>query len=137
MRSLTPIELGHLDKLRSRMEIDSAEIDHSLTYRENKLHLLSLESRSLCDPSREAKFDLEVTRWRDRVSSLKPPHIEICPVCHERGSGLHAKWVLNKIRKRYEPYYYMAHSVKKHGKYAVKWHYIKKHIAQELLTRKA
>jgi len=46
-----------------------------------------------------------------------------CPVCGHPGSPQN-KWVLNKVKKRYEPYRYFAHRVKENGKWKVKWCYI-------------
>ena len=45
---------------------------------------------------------------------------KLCPRCQRPGSGPYARWVLNSIKKRYEPYYYFAH---KHGK-KIKWCYL-------------
>jgi len=45
---------------------------------------------------------------------------KLCPKCHLEGSGPYARWVLNPIKKRYEPYYYFAH--KSEGK--IKWCYL-------------
>jgi hypothetical protein len=59
-----------------------------------------------------------------------------CPSCGDQGSGLHAKWVLNGAKKRYEPYYYVAHSESDHEGYSVRWCYVKKAIALAILARK-
>jgi hypothetical protein len=45
---------------------------------------------------------------------------KLCPKCGLEGSGPYARWVLNPIKKRYEPYYYFAH--KREGK--IKWCYL-------------
>jgi hypothetical protein len=49
-----------------------------------------------------------------------------CPRCGKPGSKPHAKWVLNSEKRKYEPYYYVAHSVKKKGQKALKWCYLGK-----------
>ena len=48
-----------------------------------------------------------------------------CSVCGKHGSGPHARYVLNERKKRYEPYFYMAHYLKKVGNTKkVKWCYL-------------
>jgi hypothetical protein len=42
-------------------------------------------------------------------------------------------WVLNEQKKRYEPYYRFAHSVKKDGVDAIDWCYIPKAEAEEII----
>lgn len=61
------------------------------------------------------------------------PRGTLCPKCSKKGSGLHTTWVLNAIKKRYEPYYRFAHSVKIDGVEAIKWCYIPKAEAVEIL----
>jgi len=41
--------------------------------------------------------------------------------------------VLNEQKKRYEPYYWFAHPWSNRGKKGVKWHYIRKKRALEIL----
>ena len=63
----------------------------------------------------------------------KKPRQIICPRCGQLGSGLHEKWVLNEQKTKYFPYYWVAHSVKKLGKWAIKWCYVKKKTALAML----
>jgi len=58
-----------------------------------------------------------------------------CPRCGKKGSGLHVKWVLNEQKKKYEPYYWVAHSKKRDGEFIVKWCYIRKKKALAILER--
>lgn len=58
-----------------------------------------------------------------------------CPRCGKMGSGLHEKWVYNEQKKKYEPYYWVAHSIKKNGEFVVKWCYIRKKMALKILNR--
>lgn len=62
--------------------------------------------------------------------------IDICPKCGKKGS-LVRKWVKNAKGERYEPYYYVAHYVKEgpKGKPTIKWCYIPREQARELLRR--
>ena len=57
----------------------------------------------------------------------------ICPRCGKRGSKITARWVLNDRKHRYEPYYYVGHSVRVKGLFTVKWCYIPKKGAQALM----
>jgi hypothetical protein len=61
----------------------------------------------------------------------------VCPKCGKVGSGIYTKWVLNEQKKRYEPYYWFAHPIRKKGKWGIKWHYIRKKRAQEILASKS
>ena len=45
---------------------------------------------------------------------------KICPRCGAVGTGPYARWVLNGVKKRYQPFYYFAH---KHGK-KISWCYL-------------
>lgn len=131
--SLTPIEMGHLRKICQKFEIDSMEIDPSLNYHENKNHLLSLP----CAVDHEALALEEYERYKAMLES-RPQNGSyhkgaLCPKCGSTGSGLHTVWVLNEQKKRYQPYYRFAHSVKIEGHYRVKWHYIRKAQAIEIL----
>jgi len=62
--------------------------------------------------------------------------IDICPKCGKKGS-LVRKWVKNAKGERYEPYYYVAHYVKEgpKGKPTIKWCYIPREKARELLGK--
>ena len=122
---MTPIELMQLSRLCSRLEIDTAEIDSSLTYWENKRHLSSLRFRPLSDRECEGEHE----RFRASLSRGPSRDPIQCPRCGVLGSGPHAKWVLNTRKVRYEPYYYMAHSVDR----KVKWCYIPRDVADNLL----
>jgi len=59
----------------------------------------------------------------------------ICPVCGRLGSGIYARWVLNKTKKRYEPYYYFAHKYKQNGKWKIKWCYVPKEVALKYISQ--
>jgi len=48
-----------------------------------------------------------------------------CPRCGLKGSGPYKRWVLNALKKRYEPYYYFCHKVKVNNKWKNKWCYLK------------
>lgn len=63
----------------------------------------------------------------------RPSKGSICPRCGKLGSGLHKKWVLNESGRKYYPYYWFAHSVKKKGEKALDWCYIRKKIALKIL----
>lgn len=63
----------------------------------------------------------------------RPLSGELCPRCGEKGSGLHSTWVLNEQKKRYEPYYRFAHSVKIDGVDAIQWCYIPIALAKEII----
>jgi len=115
---LSPIERKHLLALCSRHSLDAQEIDSSLSYYENKAHLLALAH--VVDLEGYAQAEL------DRIALSRHNGGALCPVCGERGSGPHAKWVLNARKKRYYPYFYFAHSFRALGKYRVKWHYVRK-----------
>jgi hypothetical protein len=56
--------------------------------------------------------------------------VEKCPICGSKGS-LHKRWVYNKLRKRYEPYFYMAHWVSGTGK--IRWCYVDRKTAAALM----
>jgi len=45
---------------------------------------------------------------------------KICPRCQQMGTGPYARWVLNSVKKRYEPFLYFCH---KTGK-KIKWCYL-------------
>ena len=131
---MTPIEIKWLHTICQSFELDTMEIDSSITYRENKAHLLSLPSAR----SKEELFLRELDRY-EAMSEARPPQGSyhkgaLCPKCGSTGSGLHTVWVLNEQKKRYEPYYRFAHSVKIEGHYRVKWHYIRKAQAIEILS---
>lgn len=51
---------------------------------------------------------------------------KICPVCGELATGPYKRYVLNSLKRRYEPYYYMAHRIKKGDKTTIKWCYVKR-----------
>lgn len=123
------IERYELTKLCTRLEIDTQEIDSSLTYFENKSHILGL----VPSLDRDTLFERQYQRYqaqRERGSYHKGA---ICPKCGQVGSGIHLKWVLNESKTRYYPYYYFAHSTQALGKYRVSWHYIRKARALEIL----
>lgn len=114
---------------RDPQEYDfEADMDTSLEYQEAKDHVLDLHPELQVEaPGRGEAHDgrgdhlawLAYEKyWKGRK------HSKICPRCGELGSGPHAKWVLNCQKRRYEPYYYWAHSIKVEGKYKVRWHYI-------------
>jgi hypothetical protein len=121
-----PIELKHLSRLCEKFELDPFEIDHSLTYYENKKHLLSLVSGSLFESASKRDYAF----FENTEQSHNYRKGSICPRCRGEGSGLHPKWVLNSRKKRYEPYWYFAHSTSK----GVKWCYINKRLAIEILS---
>jgi hypothetical protein len=127
------IELMQLTRICEKFELDSMEIDSSITYHENKDHLLSLVPGLL----RDQRFQEEYEKYQailEARSKAGPYHKgALCPNCGESGSGLHMKWVLNWRKKRYEPYFSFAHSVKIDGHYRVKWHYVRKKRALEIL----
>jgi len=56
-----------------------------------------------------------------------------CPRCGKVGSGIYRKWVLNERKKRFEPYFSFAHPWSGNNKRGVKWHYIRKKRALEIL----
>lgn len=56
--------------------------------------------------------------------------VEKCPRCEAKGS-LHKKWVLNKLRKRYEPYFYMAHYNAETRR--IRWCYVNRKTATLLM----
>lgn len=58
----------------------------------------------------------------------------ICPRCGERGSRIVSRWVLNDRKQRFEPYYYVGHSSRNENGETVNWCYIKKKLAEELLS---
>lgn len=130
---MTPIERKHLEKLCQKHGIDPFEVDSSLTYWENKRHIRGLVIGS----ERESLANEEVSRYEAERASREPNgHYHkgaLCPRCGLEGSGLHAKWVLNEQKHRYEPYYSFAHSVKIEGRFKVKWHYIRKQQATALI----
>jgi hypothetical protein len=126
---LKGIELWNLRALCEKLEIDQAEIDSSLSYFENKQHLREI-SRS---PLSEAVWESEFERYQAYLESGESQRIKPCPKCGEHGSGLHRKWVLNEQGRRYYPYYWFAHSIRKNGHYAVKWCYVRKAIALAML----
>lgn len=127
------IELMQLGKICERHEIDHMEIDPSLTYVENKKHVLSL----VPGLSRDQLFEDEYQRFQamQEARSHQGGYHKgaTCPNCGLSGSGLHLKWVLNERKRRYEPYFSFAHSVKEGEKYKVKWHYVRKQRALEIL----
>jgi len=130
---MTTIEIKHLERFCQRHGIDPFEVDSSLTYWENKKHLKSLITRS----DLESLAEQEVDRYESSRASREPNgHYHkgaLCPKCGLEGSGLHTKWVLNEQKRRYEPYYYFAHSVREEARYKVKWHYIRKQQATALI----
>lgn len=65
----------------------------------------------------------------------RPLQMFKCPRCGKPGSGLHKKWVLNGQGIRYEPYYWVAHSISGRKGYSVKWCYIRKKIAEAILKK--
>jgi len=67
---------------------------------------------------------------RSRVnlrSKPMPKPKKLCPRCGEPGSGPYSRYVLNPLKKRYEPYYYFCHRIE--GK--IKWCYIPKKMINE------
>jgi hypothetical protein len=56
--------------------------------------------------------------------------VEKCPRCESKGS-LHVKWVLNKIKKKYEPYYGVAHYNRETKR--LRWCYVNRKIAIQLI----
>ncbi|MBA7540831.1 hypothetical protein ES705_33134 [subsurface metagenome] len=134
------IEVYELRKLCYRVGVDTAEIDTSITYSENRAHLATFELRKKFDePSKEyAKWvsssqNRRLSRDENmRVSRQEYNTRAVCPTCGRLGSGFHLKWVLNWQRKKYYPYYYFAHSSKKKGQKATKWCYIRKKKALEI-----
>ena len=124
------IELFELRRLCSSLGVDEQEIDSSLTYYENKAHLSRFEVRAgiekLSKRYAEAQFK-PVSRQVYNTHAL-------CPLCGLPGSGFHPKWVLNDRKQRFEPYYFMAHSIKKNGRKATKWCYIRKARAIEIMN---
>jgi len=70
-----------------------------------------------------------------RLTWHKNPELRAkCPKCGKVGSGMYSRWVLNEQKKRYEPYYYFAHPWSRRGGRGVKWCYIRKKRAQEILS---
>jgi hypothetical protein len=134
---LTAVERKHLLDLCSRHRLDSQEIDSSLSYYENKSHLL--EIAHVVD--HEGLAEAEVERYEAFIEAQRNNSVynigAICPKCGGRGSGLHLKWVLNTRKRRYYPYYYFAHSFRMYGKFKVKWHYIKRLEAFEAMNNPA
>lgn len=129
-----PIELKHLSSLCKKFELDPFEIDHSLTYYENKKHLLSLVSCGVSSPLFESASKRDLAYFENAELRHEQRHEyrkgSICPRCRESGSGMHPKWVLNHQKRRYEPYWYFAHSVNNR----VKWCYVNKRLALEILS---
>lgn len=77
---------------------------------------------ALCLGSKEG-FAFDLCRLiMGGVSKMK------CPRCGKHGS-LHRKWVLNKVKRRYFPYYYVAHYNPQNK--GVKWCYVSREIAKE------
>jgi hypothetical protein len=74
------------------------------------------EACELFEPKDSVSVFLSVPKGSDNQRKPK----KLCPKCHLEGSGPYARWVLNPLKKRYEPYYYFAH--KREGK--VKWCYL-------------
>jgi len=130
---LTPIERKHLSRLCTRYDLDVQEIDSSLGYYEIKTHLLEIAHAV----DREGLAEGEADRYKAFIEAQKDGGAynigAECPVCALRGSGLHLKWVLNEQKKRYYPYYYFAHSVKGPLGFKVKWCYVKKERALEIM----
>jgi hypothetical protein len=127
------IEVKHLHRLCERLEVDRAEIDSSITYVENKSHILSMGLGRDLDTlaAREVpRYEAEREARHAQGSYHKGA---ICPKCGKGGSGLHVKWVLNEQKRRYEPYYSFAHSIKIQGAFKVQWHYVRKARALEIL----
>ena len=56
--------------------------------------------------------------------------VQKCPRCEAKGS-LHVKWVLNKIKKRYEPYYGVAHYNRETKR--LRWCYVDRKTAAVLM----
>jgi len=128
------VEKEHLRKFCKTHELDPMEIDSSITYWENKAHLKSLVPNRDLDQLGQ----LAQERYEAQVESSHTTGTyhkgAICPKCSKQGSGLHSRWVLNEQKRRYEPYYYFAHSVKINGAFKVQWHYIAKAQAIEILS---
>jgi len=122
-----------LKRLCKRFELDPMEIDSSISYIENKEHLLSLVPRLLRDQGFQGEYERYQAMQEARAHQGPYNKGAICPNCGEAGSGLHMKWVLNERKTRYEPYYSFAHSIKIEGHYRVKWHYVRKQRAIEIL----
>jgi len=62
---------------------------------------------------------------------------KICPICHKEGSGIYKRWVMDKTKTKYEPYYYFAHKVKdEKGNWKNKWCYIPKRIISKIKKSK-
>jgi hypothetical protein len=106
------------------------DLDTELEYDEMKRLLLERHPELDCHPPQVEERGPtrgEHLAWLRYLENMKHRHhSRICPRCGMLGSGPHPKWVLNAQRRRYEPYYSYAHSVKVEGKYKVKWHYIGK-----------
>jgi len=130
---MTPIERKHLERFCQKHGIDPFEIDSSLSYYENRRHIRGLVSGK----DLEALAERETSRFEAQRASREPNgHYHkgaLCPRCGLAGSGLHTKWVLNEQKRRYEPYYYFAHSVREEARYKVKWHYVRKAQAIALI----
>lgn len=127
------IEIMHLKGLCEKFEIDSMEIDPSISYVENRKHIVSL----VPGLGRDQMFEEEYQKYQAMQEARKHEggyhKGATCPNCGLAGSGLHMKWVLNESKRRYEPYFSFAHSVKIAGLYKVKWHYIRKQRALEIM----
>lgn len=127
------IEIKHLKDLCERLDVDRAEIDSSITYAENKSHIKSLGLGKDLDMLAERELDRFEAQQEARHAQGSYHKGAICPKCGAQGSGLHTVWVLNEQKRRYEPYFRFAHSVKLDGRFKVKWHYIRKAQALEIL----
>jgi len=66
---LRALELWHLKKLCDKYDIDHQEIDDTLTYWENKRHLLSLKIE------RMAPLDAELRTWESMEEEYMNEHI--------------------------------------------------------------
>jgi len=76
------------------------------------------------------KGDLSSLLEKEREGVRERMKVEKCPICEAKGS-LHVKWVLNKIKKRYEPYYGVAHYNRETKR--LRWCYVNRRIAMQLI----
>jgi hypothetical protein len=118
------IEVYNLKRLCRKREIDPQEVDSGINYYEN---LSALSDRFRIE-DREARLLREYERHMAARAAHRGTGVyrkgAICPKCGVLGSGLHVKWVLNEQKRKYQPYYSFAHSVKDDRRYRVKWCYI-------------
>lgn len=127
------LERAHLERFCALRGLDVQEIDSGVTYYENLKHLRGLIVGGEDPRAREDRMEDYTQSWIEahRRRGYRPSRD--CPRCGKPGSGLHARWVLNDRKQRFEPYFYVAHSRKGLIGYYVKWCYVRKAQAiQEL-----